>query len=52
MPNIITRSNVENMGLVYDNIYDVLSQKGQVMTNAMDGLKVVEIIESIYQYRT
>lgn len=51
MPNLMTRSNVENMALVYDNIYDVLSQKGQVMTNAMDGMKVTEIIESIYKFR-
>lgn len=51
MPNLITRSNVENMALVYDNIHDVLSQKGKVMTNAMDGMKVTEIIENIYQFR-
>jgi len=48
MPNLVTRSNIENMALVYDNIHAVLSQTSKVMTNAMDGLKVVDIIERIY----
>lgn len=38
-----------NHHFIYDNIMDVLTQKGSISTNALEGLKVVDIIERIYQ---
>ena len=37
---------------VIDNVIDVIHHGGDVATNAMDGLKVVEIIERIYRSNT
>lgn len=51
MPTLESRTNQDNMALVYDNIYNVLTNKDTIMTNALDGMKVVDIIESIYKLR-
>jgi len=37
-----------NHHYVYENIVDVLNQRGKITTNALEGLKVVEIIEKLY----
>ncbi len=37
-----------NHHFVFDNVVNVLKNNGTITTNAMDGLKVVEIIERIY----
>lgn len=36
---------------MYQNVLDVLEAKGPITTNAMDGLKVVEMIEDVYALR-
>jgi predicted dehydrogenase len=43
------KSAAANHHFIYDNIVDVLTQKGSISTNALEGLKVVDIIERIYQ---
>jgi UDP-N-acetyl-2-amino-2-deoxyglucuronate dehydrogenase len=42
------QSSKENHQFVIQNVIDVLSGEGPIATNAMEGMKVVEIIESIY----
>ena len=36
---------------MYQNVIDVLDSDESITTNAMDGLKVVEMIEEVYKYR-
>jgi hypothetical protein len=40
---------MSNHDKVIDNVIQSLQGKGEIMTNAYDGLKTVEIIENIYQ---
>ncbi len=51
MPSLASSDNIQNLSNIYKNAYDVLNAKEQVMTNAMDGLKVVELIENIYKFK-
>jgi len=41
--------SMSNHDKVIDNVIQSLQGKGEIMTNAYDGLKTVEIIEKIYQ---
>lgn len=41
--------SMSNHDKVIDNVVQSLQGKGEIMTNAYDGLKTVEIIENIYQ---
>ena len=43
------KGSAQNHHYVIDNVIDVLQGKGAITTNALEGLKVVEIIERIYQ---
>ena len=36
---------------MYQNVIDVLDSNDSITTNAMDGLKVVEMIEEVYRFR-
>jgi predicted dehydrogenase len=42
------KGSAQNHNYVIDNIVDVLQGKSSISTNALEGLKVVEIIEEIY----
>ena len=43
------KGSAQNHNFVIDNIVDVINSKASITTNALEGLKVVEIIEKIYQ---
>jgi len=43
------QGSMSNHDKVYDNVVDVLRNKGTVATNGFEGLKTVEIIERIYK---
>jgi predicted dehydrogenase len=42
------KGSAANHHYIYDNIVDVLNGDGKITTNALEGMKVVEIIERIY----
>ena len=42
-------TNQINHALVVQNAIDVLKNNSEIKTNALDGLKVTEIIEKIYE---
>lgn len=42
------KGSMSNHNCVYENISDVLNNKGIIATNGFEGLKTVEIIEKIY----
>ena len=42
------KGSAANHHFVYENVSEVLHHKGSITTNALEGLKVVEIIEKIY----
>ncbi len=42
------KGSAANHGYVIDNVIDTLSGKSNISTNALEGLKVVDIIERIY----
>lgn len=42
------KGSAANHHYVYENIVDVIAGKGSIHTNALEGMKVVEIIEKIY----
>ena len=42
------KGSMSNHDKVYENIIDVLDNKGVIATNAFEGMKTVEIIEKIY----
>jgi UDP-N-acetyl-2-amino-2-deoxyglucuronate dehydrogenase len=42
------KGSAANHHYIYENIVDVLSGKGNITTNALEGMKVVDIIERIY----
>ncbi len=44
------KGSAANHGLVIENVVDVLKGRKSITTNALEGLKVVEIIERIYQH--
>lgn len=43
------KGSAANHNFVFDNVVEVLNEKSAITTNAMEGLKVVEIIENIYK---
>jgi UDP-N-acetyl-2-amino-2-deoxyglucuronate dehydrogenase len=43
------KGSAQNHNYVIDNVVDVLHQRSTITTNALEGLKVVDIIERIYQ---
>lgn len=45
------KGSAANHHYVYANLVDVLNGNGSIKTNAFEGLKVVDIIERIYQLR-
>lgn len=51
LPQLSDSDNIENLSKVYSNAWSVMQKKASIMTNAMDGLKVVELIEQVYQYK-
>lgn len=42
------KGSAQNHNFVINNVVDVLNQRAQITTNALEGLKVVDIIERIY----
>jgi predicted dehydrogenase len=42
------KGSAQNHNFVINNVVDVLKQRGSISTNALEGLKVVDIIERIY----
>lgn len=42
------KGSAQNHNFVIDNVIDVLHQRSTITTNALEGLKVVDIIERIY----
>lgn len=44
------KGSAQNHNYVIDNVIDVINQRATITTNALEGLKVVEIIERIYKY--
>jgi UDP-N-acetyl-2-amino-2-deoxyglucuronate dehydrogenase len=46
------KGSAQNHGYVIENVVNVLKNKSTITTNALEGLKVVEIIEKIYSNKT
>ena len=46
------KGSAANHHYIYENIVDVIQGKDSITTNAMEGMKVVEIIERIYKLNT
>lgn len=44
------KGSAQNHNYVIDNVVDVINHRATITTNALEGLKVVEIIERIYKY--
>ncbi len=45
------KGSAQNHHYVIENVVDKLTEKGTITTNVLEGLKVVDIIERIYQVR-
>lgn len=45
------KGSAANHGFIFENVVDSLKQRNKPTTNALEGLKVVEIIERIYEVR-
>lgn len=43
------QGSMSNHDKVYENVVDVLQNKGSIATNGFEGLKTVEIIEKVYE---
>ena len=43
------QGSMSNHNFVYENVVDVLQNKGVIATNGFEGLKTVEIIEKVYR---
>jgi UDP-N-acetyl-2-amino-2-deoxyglucuronate dehydrogenase len=43
------KGSAANHNFIFDNVIDVLKNRASITTNAMEGLKVVDIIERIYK---
>jgi UDP-N-acetyl-2-amino-2-deoxyglucuronate dehydrogenase len=43
------KGSANNHGYVIQNVVDTLKERTTITTNALEGLKVVEIIERIYE---
>lgn len=46
------KGSAANHHYIFENVVDVLKGRAAITTNAMEGLKVVEIIEKIYQLKS
>jgi UDP-N-acetyl-2-amino-2-deoxyglucuronate dehydrogenase len=44
------KGSAQNHNFVIDNVVDVIHNRATITTNALEGLKVVEIIERVYKY--
>lgn len=44
------KGSAQNHNYVIDNVVDVINNRATITTNALEGLKVVDIIERIYKY--
>jgi hypothetical protein len=44
------KGSAQNHNYVIENVLDVINNRATITTNALEGLKVVEIIERIYKY--
>ena len=44
------KGSAQNHNYVIDNVVDVINNRATITTNALEGLKVVEIIERVYKY--
>lgn len=42
------KGSAANHGYIFENVYETLRGSGRITTNALEGLKVVDIIERIY----
>jgi hypothetical protein len=42
------KGSAQNHNYVIENVIDVFKQRAAITTNALEGLKVVDIIEQIY----
>ena len=42
------KGSAANHGYVFENVFETLRGKAQISTNALEGLKVVDIIERMY----
>jgi hypothetical protein len=42
------KGSAANHHYIYENIVEVINGEGKITTNALEGLKVVDIIERIY----
>jgi hypothetical protein len=45
------KGSAANHNYVFENVVDVLKGRTSISTNALEGLKVVDIIERIYAWR-
>lgn len=43
------KGSAQNHNFIIENVIDVLKERASITTNALEGLKVVELIESIYR---
>ena len=43
------KGSANNHGFIFENVVDVLNNQDSATTNALEGLKIVDIIERIYQ---
>ena len=46
------KGSAANHHYIFENVVDVLKGRGPITTNALEGLKVVEIIEKIYSFKS
>jgi len=44
------KGSAQNHNFVIENVLDVVHNRATITTNALEGLKVVEIIERVYKY--
>jgi hypothetical protein len=44
------KGSAQNHNFVIENVVDVIHNRATITTNALEGLKVVEIIERVYKY--
>ena len=45
------KGSAANHHYIIENVVDVLKNRGSITTNALEGMKVIEIIERIYALR-
>jgi hypothetical protein len=45
------KGSANNHGFIIDNVVDTLKGRTTITTNALEGLKIVDIIERIYSLR-